>query len=166
MDFDASGTPDSPVTPATASDTESLLTALVDYRFAEEAMALRTGESMNIGSIDLQAIRFLVKAQQEDRIVSGRELGDHLGVTSASITTLLDRLTLSGHVQREPHPTDRRSNMLTATPGADAEVRRTLAEMHARMIDATSTLSEADATLVQAFFASMTAAVDSVDPIA
>jgi len=140
-----------------------LLEVLLDYRGAEEAMRRRTGDSMRMGSKDLQALRFLFKAQGEGRIVSGRDLADHLGVTSASVTALLDRLTKTGHVQRTPHPTNRRSNMITATPGSDDEVRQTLGAMHRRMMEAAQNLSETDAALVSGFLAEMTRAVDDVD---
>jgi len=140
-----------------------VIATLLDYRLAEEAMGRRTRDSMHMGTTDLQAIRFLIKAQSEQRIVSGRNLADHLGMTSASVTALLDRLTKSGHVQRTPHPTNRRSNMVTATPGSDDEVRQTLGAMHGRMIDTARALSAADAALIAHFLESMTAAVDSID---
>ena len=149
--------------PVSAPHADEVIATLLDYRLAEEAMRRRTRDSMRMGTTDLQALRFLIKAQGEQRIVSGRNLADHLGMTSASVTALLDRLTTSGHVQRTPHPTNRRSNMITATPGSDDEVRQTLGAMHARMIDAAKSLSPADAALVQQFLESMTAAVDSVD---
>ncbi|MBX0299289.1 MarR family transcriptional regulator [Cryobacterium sp. 1639] len=140
-----------------------VIATLLDYRLAEEAMRRRTRDSMRMGTMDLAALRFLIKAQGEQRIVSGRNLADHLGMTSASVTALLDRLTASGHVQRTPHPTNRRSNMITATPGSDEEVRQTLGAMHGRMIDAARALSPADAALIQQFLESMTTAVDGVD---
>jgi len=144
---------------------DEVIATLLDYRLAEEAMRRRTRDSMRMGTTDLQAIRFLIKAQGEQRIVSGRDVADHLGMTSASVTALLDRLTKSGHVQRTPHPTNRRSNMITATPGSDEEVRQTLGAMHARMIDTARALSQDDAALVLQFLVSMTAAVDSVDVV-
>jgi DNA-binding MarR family transcriptional regulator len=140
-----------------------LIVTLLEYRSAEEAMRRRTGDSMRMGANDLQALRFLLKAQGDGRTVSGRELADHLGMTSASVTALLDRLTKSGHVQRTPHPTNRRANMITATPGSDDEVRQTLGAMHRRMIDASRALSADDAALVRSFLVAMTAAVDDVD---
>jgi DNA-binding MarR family transcriptional regulator len=149
--------------PASATHADDVIATLLDYRLAEEAMRRRTRDSMRMGTTDLQALRFLIKAQGEQRIVSGRNLADHLGMTSASVTALLDRLTTSGHVQRTPHPTNRRSNMITATPGSDEEVRQTLGAMHARMIEAARALSPADAALIQQFLEAMTTAVDSVD---
>lgn len=149
--------------PVSAPHADEVIATLLDYRLAEEAMRRRTRDSMRMGTTDLQALRFLIKAQGEQRIVSGRNLADHLGMTSASVTALLDRLTSSGHVQRTPHPTNRRSNMITATPGSDEEVRQTLGAMHGRMIDAARALSPADAAVIQQFLESMTTAVDGVD---
>ena len=149
--------------PFIAPHAHDVIATLLEYRLAEEAMRRRTRDSMHMGTTDLQALRFLIKAQGEDRIVSGRDVADHLGMTSASVTALLDRLTKSGHVQRTPHPTNRRSNMVTATPGSDDEVRQTLGAMHGRMIETTRALSPADAALIEHFLVSMTEAVDSID---
>ncbi|WEO77317.1 MarR family transcriptional regulator [Cryobacterium sp. SO2] len=149
--------------PVASPQADEVIATLLEYRQAEEAMRRRTRDSMRMGTNDLQALRFLIKAEGEQRIVSGRDLADHLGMTSASVTALLDRLTKSGHVQRTPHPTNRRSNVVTATPGSDDEVRQTLGAMHARMIDTARALSPADAALIAQFLTSMTAAVDSVD---
>lgn len=143
-----------------------LVATLLEYRSAEEAMRRRTGGTMRMGANDLKALRFLLRAQGAGRTVSGRELGDHLGMTSASVTSLLDRLTGSGHVHRAPHPTNRRSNVITATVGSDDEVRQTLGAMHRRMLDASRSLDEADAATVVAFLAALTAAVDDVAPSA
>ena len=145
------------------SPPESVVTALLEYRAAEEAMRRRTGNLMRMGAADLQALRFLLKAQAEDRIVTGRDLGDHMGMTSASVTGLLDRLTASGHVQRSPHPTSRRSNMITATPGSDVEVRETLGRMHARMISVASGLDAEQARLIASFLLDLTNSVDGID---
>ena len=142
---------------------DEIITTLRDLRVADEAMGRRTRDSMGMGTTDLQALRFLLKAQGEQHIVSGRDLADHLGMTSASVTALLDRLTKSGHVKRTPHPTNRRSNMVTATPGSDDEVRQALGAMHGRMIETARALSATDAALIEQFLESMTAAVDSID---
>ena len=141
----------------------NVIVALAEYRAAEEAMRRRTGDQMRMGVTDLQALRFLLKAQGEGRVVSGRDLGDHLGMTSASVTALLDRLTKSGHVQRAPHPTSRRSNMILATPGSDDEVRQTLGAMHSRMIAVARRLEVEDARVIARFFAGLTTAIDDID---
>jgi len=153
------------VTPGTSlnGDSAAVIRALMDYRAAEEAMRLRAGESMRMSATDLQALRFLLKAQGVGRTISGRELGDHLGMTSASVTALLDRLTKSGHVERTKDPANRRSNLVTASIGSDVEVRETLGAMHERMIAIARSLGDEDADLVLRFLEAMTEAVDSID---
>ena len=44
-----------------------------------------------------------------------RELAEALEVTPRNITGLVDGLVDSGHVTREPHPTDRRATLVTPT---------------------------------------------------
>jgi DNA-binding MarR family transcriptional regulator len=46
------------------------------------------------------------------------ELGQRLGMTSASATTLVDRLEAAGHVERRPHPSDRRRLVVVPTERA------------------------------------------------
>ncbi|MFC5948581.1 MarR family winged helix-turn-helix transcriptional regulator [Pseudonocardia lutea] len=49
-------------------------------------------------------------------------LARRLGIASASVTSLLDRLTVAGYVQREPHPADRRSVLVVLTAGGRATI--------------------------------------------
>jgi DNA-binding MarR family transcriptional regulator len=54
------------------------------------------------------------------------ELGRLLGMSSGSATALVDRLHASGHLERIPHPRDRRRLLLRSTPWAR---QRVLAEL-------------------------------------
>ncbi|MGW4060799.1 MarR family winged helix-turn-helix transcriptional regulator [Amycolatopsis sp. NPDC004747] len=45
-----------------------------------------------------------------------------LGIASASVTALLDRLEVAGYTRRERHPTDRRSVLVVLTPGGRAAI--------------------------------------------
>ncbi|WIY00477.1 MarR family transcriptional regulator [Amycolatopsis mongoliensis] len=45
-----------------------------------------------------------------------------LGIASASVTALLDRLELAGLARRERHPTDRRSVLVVLTPAGRAAI--------------------------------------------
>jgi DNA-binding MarR family transcriptional regulator len=56
-----------------------------------------------------------------------RALAAALKVTPRNVTGLVDGLVASGHVTREPHPTDRRATLVSLTERAAA----TLAEMDA-----------------------------------
>jgi hypothetical protein len=59
--------------------------------------------------------------------------------------------TTPSHVSRRPHPSDRRSITITATPGADEEVRHTLGQMHERMLAAAASLDKRQADVVGHF---------------
>ncbi len=49
-------------------------------------------------------------------------LAERLGIASASVTAMLDRLTLAGLLVRRPHPTDRRSLLVELTPHGHATI--------------------------------------------
>ena len=121
------------------------------YRAAEEAMRRRTRDSMRMGENDLTALRYLLRSQREGRVVTPGMLAEHLGMKSASVTVMLDRLTKSGHVARQPHPTDRRSLAVIATPDSDDEVRATLGDLHHRMMEVTMGLDARSADVVRRF---------------
>lgn len=140
-----------------------VLEALRRYRAAEAAMRRRTRDSMGMGETDLLAIRFLLHAQRTGRDVSPKDLAVRLGISSASTTVLVDRLVTSGHVERRPHPTDRRALVIVPTGLSDSEVRATLGAMHDRMMRVAESLQPEEAAVVIDFFERMRIVVDEVD---
>ena len=139
----------------------AVLNALRDYRAAEAAMRRRTRSAMRMGETDLLAIRFLLKCQTEERSVSPKDLSAHLGISSASTTVLIDRLVRSGHVERRPHPTDRRALVIAPTISSDDEVRATLGDM----LEVAEGLEPDEAVAVLGFLDRMRDAVDSVSEV-
>ncbi len=129
-------------------------------------MRRRTRDSMRMGETDLLAVRYLLSAQRAGRAVSPKDLAAYLKISSASTTILIDRLVKSGHVQRQPHPTDRRALIIVATSETDAEVRATLGPMHKRMMGIAESLSPTDAAIVASFLERIRDAVDAVEPSA
>ena len=125
-------------------------------------MRRRTRSAMRMGETDLIAIRFLLKRESEGNPVSPKDLSAHLAISSASTTVLIDRLVRSGHVERRPHPTDRRGLIIAPTVTSDDEVRATLGEMHRRMIEVAEGLDTAEADAVLGFLERMRDAGDSV----
>jgi DNA-binding MarR family transcriptional regulator len=140
----------------------AVLNALRDYRASEAAMRRRTRAAMRMGETDLLAIRYLLKAQTGGRLVSPKDLASHLSISSASTTVLVDRLARSGHVERRPHPTDRRALVIAPTIDSDDEVRATLGDMHLRMIEVAESLDAEEGAAVLRFLERMRVAVDSV----
>lgn len=74
-----------------------------------------------MNSSDLAALRMLVIRERRGEPVTPQEIAEHLGISTASATTLLHRLTARGHIQREHHPQDGRSRVVTLTEKARAE---------------------------------------------
>ncbi|AUI51880.1 DNA-binding transcriptional regulator, MarR family [Arthrobacter crystallopoietes] len=141
-----------------------LLNALSDYGASEVAMRRRMRGSMNLGETDLLALRYVIEADAANRPIGPKELGQKLGVTSASMTALIDRLVKSGHVSREPHPSDRRALLLRPAPGSSKEVRGLMDLTHRRMAEIASSLSPEDSKTVADFLQRMRGTVDAIDP--
>lgn len=136
-----------------------IMEAMRAYRSAEMAMRRRTQESMAMGENELLVLRFLTRSAAANSAVTPIDLARHLGVSTASITALLDRLEKSGHLQRRPHPSDRRKVLVSSTTHADDEMRDTLTGMHARMMQATRSMTEEETVAVTGFLDRMRCAV-------
>lgn len=136
-----------------------VLEALREYRTAETGMRRRTRSFMGMGERDLLALRHVLEAERDGTPITPRELAEKLGITTASTTALLDRLTRSGHVARRPHPTDRRSVVVVAAT-TDGEVHTVLGAMHRRILAAAQQLSPEQAATVAGFLRAAAEAVE------
>jgi DNA-binding MarR family transcriptional regulator len=141
-----------------------VLAAMRRYRAAEQAMRRRTRGAMGMNETDLLALRILIEARTRGELVTSRELAGRLGISSASVSVLVDRLTESGHVVRAKHPDDRRAVVVEPTEASHHEVRATLGRMHSGMLDVAGSLTAADAAAVIAFLDGMSEVVDRIEP--
>lgn len=66
----------------------------------------------------------LLWALQHDGPMSQHELATRLEVSPRNITGLVDALEASGYVSRSPHPTDRRSTIVSLAASARRMMRR------------------------------------------
>ena len=137
----------------------AVLQALREYRNVEAARRRATRDSMGMGETDLLALRYLLRVQADGGQVGPKDLSRVLGITTASTTSLIDRLVGSGHVRREPHPTDRRSLVIVPTVATDSEVRAALGDMHRRMMAVAEDLGAEEARIVVGFLRRMSDAV-------
>ncbi|WP_226533623.1 MarR family winged helix-turn-helix transcriptional regulator [Microbacterium paraoxydans] len=145
--------------------TVDVLNMLRRYRAAETAMRARTRASMGMNETDLMALRFLLREQRAGRIVRPIDIAKMLDISTASTTTLIDRLEKGGHVRREPHPTDRRAGVVVPSVSSDEEVRATLGAMHRRMLALVDELSDDERAVVTRFLAGMTAAIEEASDL-
>jgi DNA-binding MarR family transcriptional regulator len=142
----------------------AVLQAMRAYRAAEMSMRRRTRDAMAVGENDMTLLRYLLQMHHEGRFSSPGELARYLGVSTASMTAMIDRLERSGHVRRERHATDRRSIYVVPTERTEREMREALGEMHDRMLDAVVDMSPDETRTVMDMLARLQAVVDDVEP--
>lgn len=106
----------------------AILRAVRDFGDAHDRMSsgMKLGMDMNI--TDIATLRLLIIREEQGRTVTPADIARHLRISTASTAKLIDRLTASGHVRREPHPTDRRARSVLLTPAAKAEFFRLFGE--------------------------------------
>ncbi|KQZ84572.1 transcriptional regulator [Microbacterium sp. Root166] len=102
----------------------AVLQVLQAVRAFSDAMDRMHGgmkDDMEMNASDLSALRMLIMREQRGQAVSPHDVAQHLRISTASTTKLLDRLTASGHVERRAHPHDGRARVIVLTE----ESRRT-----------------------------------------
>ena len=139
-----------------APSERELLRAVRDLVAADRLMRRDLSRRMTVGETDLRAIRYVMAATSLGRLTAPHDLAEHLGISTAATTTMLDRLGAAGHLERVPHPTDRRSKVVVATEHAYAEVRAHLAETHDRMREAAARVPAPARSAVISFLQDLT----------
>lgn len=69
---------------------------------------------LTVNATDLEAMEELIK----DGPLSPSELSRRLGITTAAVTTVVDRLEALGHASRIPNPSDRRGVIVVPAPAS------------------------------------------------
>jgi DNA-binding MarR family transcriptional regulator len=138
--------------PRTAAGVAALasLQALSDSVHDADEQALRT---LGMLPVDALALRHLVLAHHEGRIVIPTQLARVLRLSTAGITKLIDRLVRDGRAERHPNPQDRRSIVVTATERAEQDLASAYGHIHAPVIATINALSNDEATAVERFAA-------------
>ena len=93
----------------------SALLALRTLGDALDRMHGELGDDMAMNLTDLRALRMMVEWERRGTAVSPHELARHLRISTASTSKMIDRLVVAGHVERRPHPTDRRARVVVLT---------------------------------------------------
>jgi DNA-binding MarR family transcriptional regulator len=80
---------------------------------------------LTVNPTDLEAMEELIR----DGALSPTELARRLNMSTAAVTTVVDRLTAVGHVSREPNPDDRRGVLVVPQPDSVRKAMTTLMPM-------------------------------------
>ncbi len=134
-----------------------VMDAVRDWRQAEQRMSEASRKFMKLNETDMRAIRFLIAAKNQGMVATPGALTEHLGISSASTTKLLDRLERGGHITRAPHATDRRALAISVTEHTHVIARETVGRQHARRFDAAARLSPDEREVVIRFLNDLSA---------
>lgn len=120
------------------------------YRRAA-VLAASLGEEAGVHPTDVRALRALDEARERPLTVG--ELGARLGLSSAAMTGLVDRLEHAGLGRRVPDPGDRRRVLVELTDTARSFGRRQLAPVAAAVERALAASDEHELEAVERFLA-------------
>jgi DNA-binding MarR family transcriptional regulator len=113
------------------------------------------GNKLDLSVNDMTAIEHLL----ENTELGPVELGQRLGIRSASATAMVDRLEAAGHVQRRPHPSDRRRRTLEVTPSATQALMNVVGPLVSDLSSIAEALSPHDRVVVSEY---LTAVVNTL----
>lgn len=132
-----------------------VMDALFRWREAERRVSEASRRFMRLGETDMKALRFAIVEADHGRHVTARGLAEHLGISSASVTKLLDRLEDGGHIRRTPHPTDRRALAIVVNESTRTAAEETVGREHARRFRAALALEPAERDIVVRFLGAL-----------
>jgi|SRR5579875_3038776 len=89
--------------------------AVQSYQASVDDFDREAARLFGVNETGLRCLELLVQDLPE---ATPRLLADRLGLTTGSVTSLLDRLEKLGYLTRSPHPSDRRKLIVRATETA------------------------------------------------
>ncbi|GAA0607698.1 MarR family transcriptional regulator [Kribbella sandramycini] len=89
------------------------VTRLIQLLVAEgQRIAHRFAQRHDAHPTDMEALIRILQSGADGAPMTAGELGRELGLTSGTVTALVDRLERAGHVRRERDPVDRRKVLI------------------------------------------------------
>lgn len=132
-----------------------LLLALRDLQVAMDRGAGGIAHRAGLSPADMAALDVVMSAAPDEAVGPG-DIARHHGISTASATVMVDRLVASGHVERHPHPTDRRRVVLRHTGSAETTVWEVLLPLLGDLAELEARLDDRDRAVVLGFVRSAT----------
>jgi DNA-binding MarR family transcriptional regulator len=136
-----------------------LMSALAGLREAEQKLSDVSRRYMQLGTTDMRALHYLILCHNRGMVATPSAIAQHLGISSASTTKLLDRLENAGHIERAPHPSDRRALTISITPETHRAAKETVGRQQAKRFYAAARLTPEERDVVIRFLRDMTAEI-------
>ncbi|GAB2891572.1 MarR family winged helix-turn-helix transcriptional regulator [Neomicrococcus lactis] len=146
----------SDVTPQDQKEISLLMNALANLREAELRLSEASRRFMKLNDQDMRALHYLIVAKRQGEIVTPGMIANHLRISAASTTKLLNRLERDHHIFRLVHPTDRRAFRIEVTEDTQRAAKQTVGKLQARRFHAAARLTSAERATVTRFIQDMT----------
>ena len=115
---------------------------------------------MGMNATDLAALRMLIVREGRGETVSPHQVADHLRISTASTTKLLDRLSAAGHIERHPHPRDRRARVVMLTDQSRGAFFRHFGARLQQMRGVADRYTDAELTVITRFLSEVSETLD------
>lgn len=152
------------VGPQELAQISELMHAVGALREVEDRMNAASRAYMRLGATDMRALHLLIVNENRGMVTTAAMLADHLGITSASTTKLLDRLERGGHVTRTRHPSDGRALAVRISPGTRQVATETVGRQQARRFHAAARLTADEREIVIRFLRDTAAELSAAMP--
>ena len=150
--------------PVSTTHDRAVLGAMQAVRALNDAMDRMNGGmkgEMEMNASDLAALRMLIVREGRGEKVSPHQVADHLRISTASTTKLLDRLAAAGHVERRPHPHDGRARIVILTDASRATFFRHFRERLQSMRGVAERYTDDELAVITRFLSELS---DTIDP--
>ncbi|ROR93168.1 MarR family transcriptional regulator [Salana multivorans] len=151
------------MTPEDVAQITRLMSAIAGMREAEERLSEASTRYMKLNRTDMRALHFLIASQNRGSLPTPGAIAQHLGISTASTTKLLDRLERAGHIRRETHPSDRRALLVRITPETHRAAMATVGRQQARRFGAAARLTHDEREVVIRFLEDATRSLSLTD---
>ncbi len=129
--------------------------ALKRFVDARHAALISARKTLGVNELDVRALLYIAVHPG----VRPSDLRDHLGVTSAGVTTLIDRLSGRRIVRRDIDEEDRRVNRITLSVDLETEPWSVLTRFDRRIAEAAEALGPVESARLGAAVDALVAAI-------
>jgi len=137
-----------------------IVTALREFDDAEMRMRSRFRQLLNVSSTDLAALRFIRSRERRGEPAHGIDLRKRLGVSSATATTITNRLTVAGFIEKPRDPVDGRVRVLRLTAEARARIDEVVGDTERRLDEVLTSITAEEAARIVELVESATRVVE------
>lgn len=153
----------SAMAPEDVAQIGELMAALNRLREAEQRLSDASLRYMKLNQTDMRALHYLIVAAHTSAVATPGAIAEHLHISTASTTKLLDRLERAGHITRRPHPSDRRSLAIAITPETREAAMSTVGRQQAKRFHAAARLTPEERATVIGFLDDMAKEISLTD---